>query len=183
MAEAEGARRRGDGGAVRWGVLAALALATAALVVAGLLWASTRGARAQPIAFNHRLHVKEVKAQCLDCHPHAVDGVRATIPNVETCTTCHAEPQGPSQEEARLVEYVKKKEPIRWRKVYWLPDHVYFSHRRHTRLGGLACAVCHGEVAELVRPITRPFRRPTMEGCIDCHRQAGARNDCVACHR
>lgn len=168
---------------MRFRVLAALALAIAASVVAGFLGSSERRVLSQPIAFSHRLHVKEVGAECLDCHPHAVDGVRATIPNVEICATCHDEPQGPSPEEARLVEYVKKREPIRWRKVYWVPDHVYFSHRRHTRLGGLACAACHGEVAEQARPITRPFRRPTMEGCLDCHRQAKARNDCVDCHR
>ncbi|MBZ5590052.1 MAG: cytochrome c family protein [Acidobacteriia bacterium] len=168
---------------MRWGVIAVLALAIAALVVTGLLWAATQRALAQPIAFNHRLHVKEVGSGCLDCHPHAADGVRATIPNVETCAACHGEPQGHSHEEARLVEYVKKKEPILWREVYWLPEHVYFSHRRHTRLGGLTCATCHGEVTEQVRPITQPFRRPTMEGCIGCHRETGARNDCVACHR
>lgn len=138
---------------------------------------------AQPIAFNHRKHVKDVGAACPDCHLHALDGARATIPNVAVCATCHSEPLTDSREEARVVAMIKQRTPIPWRKVYWVPDHVYFSHRRHTTLGQIACPACHGEVGEQVRPLTRPLARLSMNGCTDCHEKAKVTNDCVACHR
>ncbi len=136
----------------------------------------------QPVAFNHNLHVEEVGAECADCHRWALSGVRATIPNVEVCVDCHEEVQGESAEEAQVVEYVTTGQPIPWQKVYRVPAHVYFSHRRHTAIAGLECEVCHGQVGERTEPVTRPHRRPTMNDCMECHDQSGASNDCIHCH-
>jgi len=137
----------------------------------------------QPIAFNHRLHVEENGAECTDCHAYALTGVRATIPNLEICANCHAEAMGESPEEARLVKLIEAGKPIPWRKVYWVPDNVYFSHRRHTAIAGIECERCHGSIRDRSQPLTRRLVPVTMERCMRCHQETGTPNDCVLCHR
>jgi hypothetical protein len=137
----------------------------------------------QPIAFNHRLHVEDLGSDCTDCHLYAETGVRATIPNIEVCADCHEEAQGESEHEARLVEYIQSEELVPWRKIYRVPDHVYFSHRRHTTLGNLACETCHGRVEILETPLSRPDIDLGMDFCMDCHYQSNVSNDCLLCHR
>ena len=73
-------------------------------------------------------------------------------------------------------------ERVPWRKIYRVPDHVYFSHRRHASIAAIECEVCHGPVAEQVTPAGRPHWRPTMNNCMECHEETGASNDCVHCH-
>lgn len=153
-----------------------LAVATAAL---GYAWNRVE----QPIAFNHRVHIEEVGFECTDCHLYAKTGVRATIPNIEICEACHADAEDASPGVVRTVEYVERSEPIPWRKVYRVPNHVYFSHRRHTAMAGIACEECHGEVGQRTEPVDRPAVAPTMERCLDCHDERGASNDCLWCHR
>jgi len=137
----------------------------------------------QPIPFNHKLHVEEAGMECTDCHLYAVDGVRATIPNIDVCGECHEEPLTESEHEAQVAEHVRDGVPIPWRKVYWVPEHVYFSHRRHTAIAGIACERCHGNMSERVDPLTRPLVRLDMNECIKCHRETDVSNDCVACHK
>jgi len=160
-------------------VVVVFVLAVSGMAVAKLARTSVE----QPIAFNHRLHVTELGNVCTDCHLYAESGVRATIPNLEVCSFCHEEAQTDSPEEAKLVEFVQNGERIPWRKVYWVPSHVYFSHRRHTAIAGLACAECHGAMEERVLPVSEPAVPVTMDGCMDCHYEKGAPNDCLLCHR
>ena len=136
----------------------------------------------QPLAFSHRLHVTDLGSECTDCHLYAESGVRATIPNLETCSVCHEEAQTDSADEARLVEYIQAGESIPWLKVYRVPDHVYFSHRRHTAIAGIECSECHGVMEEQDLPVSQPAVRITMNGCMDCHDDMGASNDCLLCH-
>ncbi len=153
-------------------------------VIGGGAWLfSALGAVEQPIAFNHLLHIEDVGAECTDCHAYARSGVRATIPNIEVCGSCHEEVSSGSPEEARLLEYIQSETPIPWKKVYTVPDHVYFSHRRHTAAGGIECEVCHGAVALSEKPVVRASVPPTMDQCMDCHQESGTSNDCIWCHR
>ncbi len=137
----------------------------------------------QPIAFNHHLHVTDQELECVDCHLYALEGVRATIPNLEICIDCHEEAQGQSLEEAKVVEHIADGLPIPWQRVFWVPDHVYFSHRRHTEIAGIECQVCHGDVQDRVEALTKPIVRLTMGKCMDCHYEEGVSNDCINCHR
>ena len=137
----------------------------------------------QPIAFDHRRHVEEVGLECTECHRYATSQARATIPNIEVCGDCHAEAMTDSPEEARVVLHIEEGEPIPWRKVYWVPDHVFFSHRRHTAIAEIECATCHGEVAERHEPLTRRLVPVSMDRCMECHAESGASNDCLHCHR
>ena len=163
-------------------------IALAALVVlllafgGAIVWATLRPIE-QPIAFNHHKHVSELEMECVDCHVYAVNGVRATIPNIEVCGDCHDEALTDSPEETHLVEYVTAEERVPWRKIYRVPQHVYFSHRRHTKLGEIDCTVCHGAIGERTEPVTRPLISITMDRCIRCHRESGVSNDCLLCHR
>lgn len=150
---------------------------------AGLAYTRLAAAVRQPIAFNHQLHVEEVGADCTDCHRYATTGVRATIPNIEVCVDCHEEAQTESPEEARVVEHVQAGRPIPWLQVNWVPDHVYFSHRRHTAIAGLECETCHGPMRDRRLPVGRPAVRLTMDYCMRCHQTEGASNDCLNCHR
>ncbi len=161
-----------------------VALCSAALLLAAgaAVWV-TAGSVKQPIAFNHRLHLEKGGLECTDCHHYALTGVRATIPNIETCGNCHGEATTDSPEEARVVEHVQAETPILWKKVYRVPDHVYFSHRRHAALGGIECETCHGEIGARERPLSRPLVKVTMDGCMDCHQERGVSNDCILCHR
>ena len=58
--------------------------------------------------------------------------------------------------------------PIKWTRVYDLPDYVYFNHGIHVNKG-VACVTCHGRVDEM--PITWKTQPLYMRWCLDCHRQ------------
>ena len=160
-----------------------LMLAITVVLAGSVAFALMNRPISQPIAFNHRLHIEEVGAECVDCHRYALTGPRATIPNISVCAECHEEPQTESAEEMRVVEHIREGVPIPWRKIYLMPDDVYFSHRRHAGIGKIECATCHGNVAEREDPITRPAVSMSMSACIDCHVETGVMNDCVLCHQ
>jgi len=154
------------------------------LVAIGVALSMTPPAVTQPLAFNHSLHIEEVGLECGDCHLYVTSGERTIVPNIQGCSDCHLdEPITDSETEARLLEYVESGEPIPWRQIYYLPDHVYFSHRRHTTAGEIACETCHGPVGERTEPLTRPLVPIDMDTCMDCHYRTGASNDCISCHR
>ena len=157
-------------------------LALAALGVVGIGLALSPAPLVQPIAFNHQLHVEEMGAECVDCHQHVLTGARATIPNIAVCADCHEEAQTESADEAKLVEYIQAGEPIPWVKVYTVPDHVYFSHRRHAAIAAIECESCHGPVGQRTEPVVRAAVDMTMDHCMDCHEESGASNDCIWCH-
>ncbi|HSR67902.1 MAG TPA: cytochrome c3 family protein [Acidobacteriota bacterium] len=137
----------------------------------------------QPIAFNHRVHVEDLGADCTDCHLYASTGIRATIPNVETCAVCHSEPLGDSPAELELARYVEAGQTISWAKVYWVPQDVLFSHRLHTSVAEIECETCHGAVGKRDEPLVRSLRPLSMDSCIECHQEREVPNDCIACHR
>ena len=165
------------------GPIRTLGLTLGGVVVVGLVASVGGQSVIQPIAFNHRIHVQDVEIECTDCHLHAVDGVRATIPNIELCAECHEEPVSDSAEEALAVDYIQEGVPIPWRKIYVVPDHVYFSHRRHTQVAEIECRVCHGDMEDRNDPLTRSLVNLNMDACMRCHEQEGASNDCVHCHQ
>lgn len=137
----------------------------------------------QPISYNHKIHIEEAGLECIDCHISAESMALATIPNINLCMDCHGnEPITESKEEAKLIEFIEKNQYIPWKQIYNIPDHVYFSHRRHVVLGEMECSKCHGKVSELTAPAQYPYLVPSMDNCMDCHKQNKINNDCLACH-
>ncbi|MHC4180551.1 MAG: cytochrome c3 family protein [Planctomycetota bacterium] len=165
------------------------ALATACLFASASGCSSASDVH-QPIAFVHKVHVAQEEIPCTDCHLGAEDADHATIPGREICLDCHDEALGDSREEAKLVEMLSTGEPIPWKRVHRLEEHVRFSHRRHLVAGQILCETCHGEVPERKLPFVRPFisfnTELGMERCIACHLESGnprASIDCALCHR
>jgi hypothetical protein len=62
----------------------------------------------------------------------------------------------------------KAKSP-EWVKIHNLPDHVYFNHAQHTRVGNVACQSCHGNIQEMDK--VYQASELSMGWCINCHRE------------
>jgi hypothetical protein len=154
------------------------------VAVVAVLVSVTRGpAVPQPIAFNHLKHAGELGLACDLCHKHVRTGAHAGLPDAGTCSMCHSTRQGNSAEAARVTELLEAGDPLLFNKLFRLPDHVFYTHRRHVGIAELECGNCHGPIAEMERPPERPLVPISMDSCMDCHRERGMPLDCNACHR
>ncbi len=145
-----------------------------------LVWAAVwpPPAVTQPITFNHLRHGD---LACTVCHAGVDSSARAGLPPPAVCTACHA--TAPAGVEARAWAQLSRATASPWTPVTRLPEHAWFSHRRHVSLARLDCASCHGDVARRTTPPPRNPVRLAMSGCVSCHRREGASEDCNACHR
>ncbi len=147
----------------------------------------------QPIAYSHKLHAGELKIDCKYCHIGVEVSKSATIPSLNICMNCHkgvqkastAEGDGISPEIAKIYKaldyspdsanYTKafgpNAKPIRWVRIHNLPDHAYFNHSQHVKVGKLACQTCHGPIEKM--EVVQQWSSLQMGWCIDCHRTAG----------
>ncbi len=150
----------------------------------------------QPIYFSHKVHAGVNQINCLYCHGSAWESKHAGIPTLNICMNCHkvinAYEKGPkiydennneingTAEINKLYKYAgftpgpgaqwdpsKGKSP-EWVKIHNLPDHVYFNHAQHTRVGGVACQNCHGNIQEMNK--VYQASELSMGWCINCHR-------------
>jgi hypothetical protein len=64
-----------------------------------------------------------------------------------------------------------------------LVDDVHFSHIAHVRFAGLACTDCHPQDMHGQSKPPDQVSVFSMSGCIRCHEQRQANNDCLACHK
>lgn len=164
-----------------------LGLAKTMLIAIAGLWAGYAGFRQyearqvrQPYAFNHAAHRV---MNCSLCHQGAVEDIRASLPEIEICRKCHA--NSPLTDPKSLTEWDKavREGGFRWKKLTSVPDHVFFSHRRHTKFGKLKCERCHSDMQNLTAPPELPMIRVTMDLCIDCHEELAESEDCARCHK
>jgi hypothetical protein len=134
---------------------------------------------AQPVDFNHQIHVQEAGTDCMFCHRSAVAGPSAGMPELEQCMMCH-QAVGANQPEIEKVRQAwATQQPINWVRVHRMPDHVRFTHEAHVK-AGISCAACHGDVAKMSQVTqVRPLH---MADCIECHKQMQAPTDCATCH-
>ena len=169
--------------------------ARAAFVFAALVWTAAPGAAQaparyrppperlprevppQPVRFNHKLHAA-AKIACADCHPGGRTAARAGLPQREQCMLCHAAIAA-DREEIRKLAALPAAETIRWRRLYRVPDFVFFSHRSHAA-GGASCAQCHGPVA--AREVLAQELSTNMIACMNCHADRQVSNECFLCH-
>lgn len=166
-------------GAAISGLLVFLVLTGALSVVQ----ARTSAAKSrQPVAFNHRKHVKDLELACSTCHQFYEKEAFSGLPDADVCGACHSEPQGKSAEEARLVKILKAGGTPQWVPLFRQPAHLFYSHRRHVVVAKIQCPVCHGSIAETSTP-PEAVRKLRMQDCLDCHAREGVSTDCTACHR
>jgi hypothetical protein len=134
----------------------------------------------QPVAFDHRHHVRDDGIGCLYCHYEAERSKYAGVPPTEVCMSCHSQVW---QDSARLAPVRASwfdDRPLRWQRVHQLPQFVYFDHSAHVS-HGVGCVECHGRVdlmgqVHAVAPLS-------MQWCLDCHTDPAPRlrpNDEVA---
>ena len=148
----------------------------------------------QPIYYSHKVHAGKNQISCLYCHGGAQDSKHANIPSVNVCMNCHmaikeyaGEPI--TKEDGNLVngtaeiqklyeyagwdpsakKYDKPGKPIEWIRIHNLPDHVYFNHSQHVKVGQQKCQTCHGNIQEM--PEVAQFADLSMGWCINCHRE------------
>ncbi len=133
----------------------------------------------QPLPFSHRLHAA-AGLDCKHCHEMPEPGEFATLPATAKCMACHSAVKKDSPHIQRLGEHHQKGEPVPWKRVYRIPDYVFFSHKEHLARAKATCETCHGPVRE--REVLRKEKETSMAACMDCHRAAGASNECTFCH-
>jgi len=148
----------------------------------------------QPIYYSHKVHAGTNQISCLYCHGGAQDSKHANIPSVNICMNCHmaikeytgdpiVREDGTSvnanAEIQKLYDYSgwnpamkafdKPGKPIEWVRIHNLPDHVYFNHSQHVKVGKQQCQTCHGNIQEM--PEVAQFAELSMGWCINCHRE------------
>jgi hypothetical protein len=135
---------------------------------------------AQPIAYSHQTHLA-LDLQCTACHATAEKAEHATLPPTATCMQCHATVKTESPEIQKLAGYDARKEDVPWRRVYRLPDYVYFSHQIHAPADkSFTCDTCHGAVKDMA--IMQKVKDTSMAACTECHTQRNAPKRCDSCH-
>ncbi len=137
----------------------------------------------QPIKFSHALHAGENEIACQYCHSSAEISKTPLIPSTNVCMNCHKYiKEGPKygkEEIAKIYNaigwdvdnfaYTGETDPVKWVKVHDLPDHVYFNHAQHVKVGEIECETCHGEVSEM--EVVEQVSSLTMGWCINCHNE------------
>ncbi|MCP4121661.1 MAG: c-type cytochrome [Bacteroidetes bacterium] len=137
----------------------------------------------QPIKFSHALHAGENQIDCKYCHSGAEKSKHSYIPSTTVCMNCHKYVQeGPKygkDEIAKIyastgwdpktLQFTNAPKPVEWIRIHQLPDHVYFNHSQHVKVGGLECQTCHGNVQEM--EVVQQFAPLSMGWCVNCHRQ------------
>ena len=123
----------------------------------------------QPIRFSHKHHVGDDGLDCRYCHTSVEKSSFAGMPSTQICLTCHSQLFRDSPELAPLHASIRTDTPIRWNRVYDLPDFVYFDHSIHVSKG-VACMECHGRVDQM--PLMLRKEALDMQWCLGCHRSA-----------
>lgn len=121
----------------------------------------------QPVPFGHEHHVAGLGIDCRYCHSFVEKSASAGIPPTATCINCHKLIWSDSPMLEPVRESFRTGKPLNWRKVYDLPDFVYFDHSIHVAKG-VGCVSCHGRVDKM--RLTAQFPSLQMEWCIACHR-------------
>ena len=147
--------------------------------------AVAQASTSQPIQFPHDTHAGQFQIDCQYCHFSAERSVDAGIPPVATCVGCHNVVPGRNnpEEVAKIHEFNRNGEPIPWRRIYKVSDHVRFPHMRHVN-AGVTCQTCHGEVQEMgvLTEMAPESGALKMGWCVSCHVEQGANRDCTVCH-
>ena len=121
----------------------------------------------QPVPFSHKHHVSGLGLDCRYCHISVEYSSNAGLPPTETCMTCHSQIWTNAAMLAPVRQSLAEQKPLRWTRVYTLPDYVYFDHSIHIAKG-VGCTECHGPIGDM--PLTRKATTLYMSWCLACHR-------------
>jgi hypothetical protein len=121
----------------------------------------------QPIPFSHKHHVSGLGIDCRYCHTTVEKSANAGMPSTAICMTCHSQVWTNAAMLAPDRQSLAENVPIRWTRVYGLPDYVYFDHSIHIAKG-VGCTECHGPIGDM--PMTWKASTLYMSWCLSCHR-------------
>jgi hypothetical protein len=121
---------------------------------------------AQPVPFSHKHHVSDDGIDCRYCHTSVEQASFAGMPSTQTCMNCHSQIWADSPVLQPVRDSLLNGQPLRWNRVYNLPDFVYFDHSIHVQKG-VGCSTCHGRVDDM--PLTFKATSMQMSFCLDCH--------------
>ncbi len=121
----------------------------------------------QPVPFSHKHHVSGLGIDCRYCHSSVEIAQNAGMPPTETCMTCHSQIWTNAAMLAPVRQSLADQQPLRWNRVYTLPDYVYFDHSIHVAKG-VGCTECHGPIGDM--PMTWKATDLYMSWCLSCHR-------------
>ncbi|MEO7599688.1 MAG: cytochrome c3 family protein [Opitutus sp.] len=130
-------------------------------------WTRVQDPEAQPVPFSHQHHVAGLGIDCRYCHAAVEKSAFAGMPPTETCMTCHSQVWKDAPVLQPVRESLQTGTPLRWTRMYDLPDYVYFNHSIHVNKG-IGCASCHGRIDQM--PLTAKVQPFYMKWCLDCHR-------------
>ncbi|MSV27552.1 MAG: hypothetical protein EXQ52_02235 [Bryobacterales bacterium] len=147
------------------------------IVIAAL---AQRPAPEQPLPFSHKHHASTLGLACAKCHPVADPGEFAGLPPTATCMECHKAIKTDSPHIQKLTAFHKDGADVPWKRVYRIPDYVFFSHKEHLSRAKANCETCHGPVKESAA--LRREKEVSMGACMDCHRANQASIACNFCH-
>jgi len=134
----------------------------------------------QPLPYSHKRHLA-LGLECKTCHAMPEPGNAATLPSTATCMTCHTQVKTESPFIQQLAAAHAAQKPIDWKRVYRLPDFVFFSHKVHVSGRDAAtCDVCHGNVRDM--DVMQRVKDISMGACIECHQAKQAPARCDTCH-
>lgn len=135
-------------------------------------WTAQGFAIVQPVLFSHRHHAGELRIDCRFCHTGVEQAAFAGLPPTQTCLVCHSQIFTDTAMLRPVIESAETKRPLRWNRVNWVPEFVFFNHSIHLAKG-VGCTTCHGPVGELaLEEQEQPF---DMRWCLRCHRDPGPR--------
>ncbi len=151
-----------------------LGIGAVAVVMAVAVWRTANSPQPaletpveQIVPFSHKHHVAEDGIDCRYCHSTVETSAFAGIPPLSTCMTCHSQIYADAPVLAPLRDAYVGERAFAWRRVYDLPDFVYFDHSIHLAKG-VGCSTCHGRVDQM--PLTARVASLRMQWCLDCHR-------------
>jgi len=159
-------------------VLYGIALGAPVALAAGLMMPSSNyetgrdRAPVQTVPFSHQHHVGGLGLDCRYCHDSVETAASAGMPPSYTCMTCHSQIWTSAPMLAPVRASLAENKPLHWRRVYDLPDYVFFDHSIHVAKG-VGCSECHGPVDHM--PLTYKATSLAMSWCLDCHRNPGPR--------
>jgi len=96
---------------------------------------------AQPIPYNHELHVQQLGLDCRYCHSFVEHSGHANVPTANTCWNCHQHVKKDSPQLEPLRRAIDETyenydgKPIEWVRVHQSPDYAYFNHSAHVNRG------------------------------------------------
>jgi hypothetical protein len=126
-----------------------------------------RYAPEQPVPFSHRHHVSGLGLDCRYCHTTVEKSWNAGMPSTAICMTCHSQIWKNAAMLAPDRQSLAENVPLRWTRIYGLPDYVFFDHSIHIAKG-VGCTECHGPIGDM--DLTWKASTLFMSWCLACHR-------------